>query len=108
MNKTWGFKKINFEVNETDKKIIITIPNVEILDISVIPGSMDYIFTDDDYETETIASEANALCVEDLKQRVEDDSYIREIARENAVSTVEALFKSWIETVSNNYTVEIN
>lgn len=101
------FHEISFDLNEEEKLITITIPEVEIHNISVNMGTMDYIFTKDKYETETISQEAYKLCKADLKKRIEDEELLKKTAKENAISSVEALFKPWIETVDKEYQVVI-
>ena len=101
------FHEISFDLNEEEKIITITIPEVEIHNISVNMGTMDYIFTKDKYETETISQEAYKLCKSDLKKRIEDEELLKNTAKENAISSVEALFKPWIETVDKEYKVVI-
>lgn len=101
------FHEITFNVDEDNKLITITIPEVEIHNISVDMGTMDYIFTKSKYETETISQEAYKLCKADLKKRVESEDLLKETAKENAISSVEALFKPWIETIDKEYQVVI-
>lgn len=101
------FHEIDFDLNEDEKIITITIPEIEIHNISVNMGTMDYIFTKDKYETETISQEAYKLCKADLKKRIEDEELLKNTAKENAISSVEALFKPWIETVDKEYKVII-
>ena len=101
------FHEIDFDLNEDEKIITITIPEIEIHNISVNMGTMDYIFTKDKYETETISQEAYKLCKADLKKRIEDEDLLKKTAKENAISSVEALFKPWIETVDKEYQVVI-
>lgn len=101
------FHEIDFDLNQNEKIITITIPEIEIHNISVNMGTMDYIFTKDKYETETISQEAYKLCKADLKKRIEDEELLKNTAKENAISSVEALFKPWIETVDKEYKVII-
>lgn len=101
------FHEIDFDLNEEEKVITITIPEVKIHNISVNMGTMDYIFTKDKYETETISQEAYKLCKADLNKRIEDEELLKKTAKENAISSVEALFKPWIETIDKEYQVVI-
>ena len=101
------FNKIGIEVIEEEKIIKITIPNVEIHSTKVDMGTMEYIFTKNIYETEDISQEAYKLCKEDLKSRIEKENILYDTAKENAISSVEALFKPWIDTIDSSYTVEI-
>lgn len=101
------FNDIKFEVFESEKRVIITVPQVSIHEISVTTGTMEYIFTDDDYNTETVAQEAYKLCLDDLKSRADKENTLFNTARENAISSVTALFQPWIDSLSDSYTVEV-
>jgi len=100
------FSEIGIVVDEKTKKVTITIPPVEILDVRVNMDTMDYIFVKDKYETETISQEAYKLCKSDLENRVKKEDLLTKTARENAVASIKALFKPWIETVDTSYQVE--
>lgn len=101
------FNEIGIEVIEEEKKVKITIPEVKIHSTKVDMGTMEYIFTKNKYETEDISQEAYKLCKDDLKARIEKENVFHDTARENAISSVKALFKPWIDTIDNSYTVEI-
>ncbi len=101
------FQKISFDINKEDKIITITIPDIEIQEIRVNMGTMDYIFTKDKYETETVSQEAYKLCKADLQKRIQDAEELKKTAKENAVSSVKALFQPWIETIDKEYTVVV-
>lgn len=102
------FNEIGIDVLKDEKKVIITIPAVEIHSTKVDMGTMEYIFTKNRYETEDISQEAYKLCKDDLKERIEKENVLHDTARENAISSVEALFKPWIDAIDSTYTVEIN
>lgn len=101
------FNEIGIEVIEEEKTIKITVPDVEIHSTKVEMGTMDYIFTKNKYETEDISQEAYKLCKNDLKTRIEKENIIYKVAKENAISSVKALFKPWIDTIDDEYTIEI-
>lgn len=101
------FKMLGIAVDDEDKKITLTLPPVEILDIRVDMGTMDYIFMDDKYETETISQEAYKLCKQDLQQRITKEAPLYETARENASASVEALFRPCIEMMNKEYRLVI-
>lgn len=101
------FHEIGIDVNEDEKIVTITIPEVEIHGVRVDMGTMEYIFVKDKFETETISQEAYKLCKDDLKKRIEKEELLYNTAKENAISSVEALFKPWIETIDKEYKVEI-
>lgn len=101
------FNEIQIEVIEDEKKVKITIPEVEIHSTKVDMGTMEYIFTKNKYETEDISQEAYKLCKNDLKTRIDKENVLYDTARENAISSVKAIFKPWIDTIDNAYTVEV-
>lgn len=102
-----NFKQIKIEVNEEEKIVLIELPKVEIQEVEVKEETMDYIFEKQKYETEDIIKEATKLCKDDLEKRTENEDLLLETARENAISTIEALFSPWIKSIDNEYKVEI-
>ena len=108
VNAGIDFKKIDIQLNEEEKVIKITLPPVEIQDIRVDSGTLDYIFIKDKYETETISEEALRICKADLEKRVSEEDLLKTTAKENAVESIKALFAPWIEVMDADYTVEIN
>lgn len=100
-----SFDEVDIDIE--DKLITITIPDVKVLDVNVNMGTMEYIFAKEKYETEKVSVEAYKLCKEDLNKRAENEKILFETAHDNAVSAVEAMFMPWIESVEDEYTVEI-
>lgn len=101
------FHKIDFSINRKKKTVTIIIPEVQIQDVRIDMGTVEYIFIKNKYNTETISQEAYRLCKTDLKKRAESETLLYDTARENAISSIEALFKPWIETIDKEYKVEI-
>jgi hypothetical protein len=101
------FSKIDINVDEDLKKITITIPEINIMDITVDGGSLDFIFTDSKYNTEDVYHEAYQKARDDLKSRASEETTLLDTAKENAVSSVEALLNPWIKSVDDEYDVEI-
>lgn len=97
------FNAIKIEPNEEEKKIVITLPEVEKHDILVNMGTMEYIYVKNAKEQDKISQEAYLLCKEDLKNRVSKEVNIEKNARENAISAVEALFEPW----NGTYQIEV-
>ncbi len=102
------FEKISIKVDEEQKKVRIIIPDVEIHNVNVDMGTMEYIFTKNKYETETISQEAYKICKQDLQSRVKEERDLYGMAKENAIASVRALFLPWIEQMDKGYTVEVN
>ena len=101
------FSKIDIKINEKNKKVTFTIPPVKIHDVKVNMGTMEFIFVQRKGEKEDVSQEAYKLCNKDLKERIQKESLILDSARQNTISSMEALFKPWIENLDNSYTVEI-
>ncbi len=103
------FNKITFDIKEDTKEIKIVVPAVEIQNYDVVMDNdhMHFIYMKDKYETETVTLEAYQFCLNDLKQRLEQDTVIKDAAKTNAISTVEALFKPWLNAVDSEYKLEV-
>ncbi len=102
-----NFEKIDIEVDEENKKITFIVPDVEVQDIEVNMGTMEYIFEDDDYETETVSQEAYKISLADLENRVKEENMLFDLAKENAIESVKALFTPWIEQIDETYIVQV-
>ena len=101
------FEDIDIDINEEKKLITITLPEVSIQNVIVNAESMEYIFNDDKYETETVASEAYSACVKDLQTRAEKEVQLLQMAKDNARDAVQALIEPWVKQVDEEYTIEI-
>lgn len=102
-----NFEKIDIEVDEENKRITFIVPDVEVQDIEVNMGTMEYIFEDDDYETETVSQEAYKISLADLENRVKEENMLFDLAKENAIESVKALFTPWIEQIDETYIVQV-
>ena len=102
------FEKIELAVDDVEKKVTVTLPEIEIHDLTVNMGTMDCIFTDDKYNTEKVSQEAYFASKQDLKNRIEKDTELPKMAKENAIASVKALFSPWIEQLDEAFTVEVN
>lgn len=101
------FKDIEIDIDENLKQIIITLPEVSVQHVIVNAETMEYIFEEDKYETETVASEAYGACVKDLQTRAEQEVQLLQMAKDNAKDTVQALIEPWVNQVDKEYTIEI-
>ncbi len=101
------FADIDMEIDNENKTILLILPDAEVLDTSVNAGTLDYIFADQKYNTETIAQEAYNLSCIDLESKIEQEEQLYAIAKENAVAAVEALIKPWVEQIDANYIVSV-
>lgn len=101
------FEQIEIVPDEEQKKVVITLPEIQIHDVNVNMGTLDYIFMKDKYETETVSQEAYKACKQDLQNRVENETDLHKMAKENAIQSIEALFTPWIQQVDEEYEVEV-
>ena len=108
-----GIVKAGFDFNELaisdekeNKKVIITVPKIKINSVKIDEESLDFIFIKEKYNTETTYQEAYAKCVDDLIVKAEKNTQLKEMAKENAVTTIKALIKPWEEQLPEGYTIE--
>lgn len=99
------FSKIDIDIDEETKTINLTLPESEILNTTVDFGSMDYIFEKGKDESETVSQEAYELCRADLAERAAKEENLLKLARENAVTAVEALVEPWVQQLDEEYKV---
>lgn len=99
--------KINIDTNEGEKIITITIPKSQIQDINVNMGTLEFIFSDEQYETETVSQEAYKASLTDLKNKANKEESLLSLARDNAVAAIKALISPWVEQIDGEYTVEV-
>ena len=100
---------VNFEkiqIVETKDTITIIIPGVEIQDVS-IDTNLDYIFTKDKYNTETIYAEAYNKCVEDLNEKAKTNQALLSTARESAADTIKALLRPFESQLADGQKFEV-
>jgi len=101
------FALVEVEVNETDKVITVTLPEVKITDVDVDIASLDYIFMNNKANTETVSAQAYKKCIKDVTKESNSTDEIYESARQNARNIVEALISPFVEQLDSEYKLEI-
>lgn len=101
------FTKIDIQVDDENKIITITVPEVEIQNVRVDAGTMRYIFNEEEYETENVSAEAYSAAVEHLTQQAGTESRLFDMAQDNAIDAISALITPWVNQVDSDYTVQI-
>lgn len=101
------FSKISINIDENHKIITILIPDVTIQSTNPRAETLEFLFTDNEYNTENVFAEAYNACVSDLKLRAENETALFDMARENAKSAVMALISPWVMSIDSSYTVVI-
>lgn len=102
-----NFEDIDVEINDADKKILLTVPEVEIQDTIVNNGTLDFIFMKDKYDTDETYNEAYKKCQDDLDNKAKNEADLLLTAQENAEQVVKALTSPWIEQLYPDYVIEI-
>ena len=87
------FNEINIDVDYKEKKIYVTLPNVEIHETNVDMGTLDYIHEKNVPEKDSISQEAYKLCKNDLRERAQNETELLSNAEENATRPV----PEWLE-----------
>lgn len=88
--------KIKVFLDEATGTIIIQLPEVIVAEPWVNPGTMEYIFENEKYNTETVAQEAYKAALADLSERIAADARLAEMASENAKISARALIEPWV------------
>lgn len=102
------FEQVKLEVNEAEKIITVTLPEVKITDVNVDIASLDYIFMNKRANTETVSAQAYKKCIDDVTKESNSTTAIYELAKQNARNIVEALIKPFVEQLDGKYELKIN
>jgi hypothetical protein len=102
-------RKIEVFLDEESNTIYIRLPEAAVTGPQVNPGTMEYIFEDEKYNTETVAQEAYRAACEDLAERARVDTDIRANAEESAKAAEKALVEPWVNQMERGteYTVKV-
>lgn len=79
------------DVDDNNKNIVVTLPEIQIVDTDVDPGSLDYMFSKKKYDSDNISISALPQCRQDAEDECNSNEMLFELARENAVNTIKAL-----------------
>lgn len=86
--------------------LIVTLPKVEITDIAIDPGSLDYIFEDPGADNEHVSITALPACKADAEAECRTNQLLFDLAQENAVNTVRALTQPFLDQ-NKDYSLKI-
>lgn len=101
------FEQVVISVDEDAKIISVKLPKIKISDITVDIESMDYIFLNDDANTETVSEEAYKKCIDDVTRESNNETAIFELAEQNAKNIVEALIRPFVSSLDSEYQLQI-
>lgn len=97
---------VQFEADDDNKKIIVTIPDVVVKDIDVDMSSLDYIFKDKSAETSSVSRDAYLACIDDVRNEINQNTEIFELGRQNTETIIRGLIEPLLED-TNGYTLEV-
>lgn len=100
-------KKVKVEMDKEKKTIVVTLPEIELTDVTVDISSLDYIFMDDKAESDTVSAEAYKKCIEDAEEKVKSQNQVADLAKENAVNFIKAVTEPFVEQFDNDYQLVI-
>ena len=101
------FEKVSISVDNETKKIIATLPEVTITDVTVDITTLDYIFQNTAANNSSVAEEAYKACIEDatVESRRQRDIYT--FAQQNAENVIRALITPFVSQIDDEYILEI-
>lgn len=107
VNAGIDFEKVDIQLDEDTKTVIVQLPQVTINDVIVDVASLQYIFLDKNKNDVGVTEEAYKLCQEDARRESGEQQAIVELAQENAQNILTALTQPLIEQADEEYTLKI-
>lgn len=101
-----GFDFQKIDVKEDGEKIIVTLPEISIREI-IVDRDLEFIFTNDNYDTEETWKEAYKACEDDLKRKSSENETLQETAISSAKETLTALVKPIESQLDDGKSIEI-
>lgn len=101
------FADLQPEVDEASKTVTIRVPAAHFMDANVDVSSLDFMFNNKKADTSGVTERAYKACQEDANRECSCSEAILELARENAVNTVEALTRPLVEQLYPEYTLVV-
>lgn len=99
--------KIEYDVDNINKIVIVDIPEIMITEITVEMTSLDYIFLNDKVNVSGVSELAYKACIKDVEKESAEKNTILQLAEENVKNIIKALVEPFIEQVDETYTLEI-
>ncbi|MDE5765278.1 MAG: DUF4230 domain-containing protein [Ruminococcus sp.] len=101
------FDDVEINVDNEQKIITVTMPEVKINDVNVDITTLDFIFENDNANNETVSQTAYNKCIEDVTEECQSTKDIYEIAGQNAKNIIEALITPFVQQLDNEYKLTI-
>lgn len=101
------FADLQPEIDEESKTVTIRVPDAYFKKANVDMASLDFMFNSKKANTSGVTERAYKACQEDADRECSRCEAILELARENAVNTVEALTRPLVEQLYPEYTLVV-
>ena len=102
-----NYNELQPEIDEASKTVTIRVPAAHFMDANVDVSSLDFMFNNKKANTSGVTERAYKACQEDAGRECSRCEAILELARENAVNTVEALTRPLVEQLYPEYTLVV-
>ncbi len=89
------------------KKIIVTLPQLQVKQVNVDMASLDYMFVKKSANTADVSEEAYAACIADAGSECRGNEVFLQMAKENCENTVKALLMPIFENQDETYELVI-
>lgn len=107
VNAGFDFEEVRIVKEDEPKRIIVTIPKIEISEVNVDIGSLDYMYLEKVSDDEMITKRAYKACIADVEDESKNEIEIYELAEQNAINIVEALISPFIQQFGPEYELVI-
>lgn len=103
----FDIERVELDVDNDKKVILVTIPEIKITGIDVDIASLDYIFMNDKANESTVSEQAYKKCIEDVENESSSENAIYTLAGENAKDVITALINPFIEQLDDDYELTV-
>lgn len=103
----FDIERVELDVDNDKKVILVTIPEIKITGIDVDIASLDYIFMNDKANESTVSEQAYKKCIEDVENESSSENAIYTLAGENAKDVITALINPFIEQLEDDYELTV-
>lgn len=103
----FDLESVKLSLDEETKKINLTIPKIEVIDVNVDIASLDYIFLNNKANTSTVSAQAYKACKADAINESKEQTAILDLAKQNAENIMKALINPFISQLDSEYKLEI-
>lgn len=81
---------VAIDVNNDENIITITMPEIQVFDLSANIDSAEFMFANNSYNKEGVVAEANQIAKADLEKKVSEDKKLQSAAYDNAIDVMTA------------------